>query len=160
MIGRLAIRVTSHVVAILRANGGAATVGLALLVPTLLMMLVGAVDFGLIVHEKIQLGQAARAGARYALISKPMDQADLTKIEVAILDTIDPVANPTRAVTAALFCECSGSAVACSDSTCTGGGPLDKYISVAVQEDVEILFGYPIIGKSFHLSRDTVLRLQ
>lgn len=154
------MRVTSYMVAILRANGGAATVELAILVPMLMMFLVGAVDFGLIIHQKMQIGHAARAGARLALIRKPETQADLTEIELAILDTIDPVSNPTRAVTAALFCECTGSAVACSDSICIGGGPLDKYISVAVQEDVETLFGYPIIGKSFHLKKNAILRLE
>lgn len=166
MIGKLAIRVTSYVVAILRANGGAATVELAMVIPMLMMMLVGAVDFGLVIHQKMQLAHAVRAGAQHALVSSPLnkgglDQTDLTAIETAILDGIAWDANPTRNVTAALFCECTdGSVVACGG---TGICPLDnrkhQYISVTVEEDFETLFDYPAIGKSVHLKNDATFRL-
>ena len=166
MIGKLAIRVTSHVVAIVRSNGGAAAVELTLILPMLLMMLVGAVDFGLVIHQKMQLAHAVRAGAQHALVHRPQNPADLTKIENAILDEKARYANQTRTVTAALFCQCSdGSAIACSDSgkgkaTCKGGGPKSHYISVTVQEDFETLLDYPVIGQSFRIKNDATFRVE
>ncbi len=166
MIGRLANRVTSHVVAIVRSNGGAAAIELALILPMLLMMLVGAVDFGLVIHQKMQLAHAVRAGAQHALVRTPQNSADLTEIETAILDGVAWDANQTRTVTATLFCQCTdGSAISCSDdgkdkASCTGGGPKNQYISVTVQEDFETLLDYPAIGKSFHIRNDATFRVE
>ena len=86
MIGKLANRVTSHVIAIVRSNGGAAAVELALILPMLMMLTVGAVDFGLVIHQKMQLAHAVRAGAQHALVHNPQNDGDLTKIEKAILN--------------------------------------------------------------------------
>ena len=66
MAEKLAHRVRSYVAlqvaGFRRSKGGAATVELALLIPILLMMMVGTVDFGLIINQKMKLAHAARAG--------------------------------------------------------------------------------------------------
>ncbi len=166
MIGKLANRVTSHVVAVLRSNGGAAAIELTLILPMLLLMLVGATDFGLVIHQKMQLAHAVRAGAQHAIVHNPQNDADLAKIEKAILDGTEWDANETRSVTAALFCQCSvgGSAVVC-DSTkesdsCTGSGTKNFYVSVTVQEDFETLLDYPALGQSFRIKHAATFRVE
>lgn len=57
----------------LRANRdrGAAAVEFALVLPVLLLLMCGIVDFGRALHEQIVLTQAAREGARLAALSEP-----------------------------------------------------------------------------------------
>ena len=132
----------------------------------LMMLTVGAVDFGLVIHQKMQLAHAVRAGAQHALVHNPQNDGDLTKIEKAILNGVAWDANPTRTVEVDLFCECSdGSAIACSDSgkgkaSCTGGGSKNHYISVTVEEDFETLLDYPAIGKSFSIKNDAIFQVE
>ena len=49
------------------SRGGSITVELALLAPVMAFMLVGAIDFGSYVFSKMQLQNASRAGAQYAI---------------------------------------------------------------------------------------------
>ena len=50
-------------VAALKSARGAAVIEFALLAPVLLLMVVGAIDFGTFIYQKMQLQSAARAGA-------------------------------------------------------------------------------------------------
>ncbi|MEU0885605.1 TadE/TadG family type IV pilus assembly protein [Lentzea sp. NPDC005914] len=55
------------------ANGdrGAAAVEFALVLPILLLLMCGIVDFGRALHEQVVLTQAAREGARLAALGEP-----------------------------------------------------------------------------------------
>jgi Flp pilus assembly protein TadG len=65
----------------LASERGAAAVEMALVLPVLLLVVLGMVDFGLALNAKITLNEAAREGARWAAIGQPNAQgrvADLT----------------------------------------------------------------------------------
>ena len=53
-----------------RNERGAAAVEFALVLPILLMLVFGIIDFGLMIHEKTMLANAAREGARNGAISR------------------------------------------------------------------------------------------
>ena len=68
-----------------RLDRGAAAVEMALVMPILLAMLVGIIDFSRIFNAELQLSQAAREGARLAsirpqLLTTVLDATDLTAI--------------------------------------------------------------------------------
>ena len=63
-----------------RGRRGAALVELALTLPLLLLILLGIVEFGMIMHGQVMLVQGAREGARSAAIGRPMQEVvDTTK---------------------------------------------------------------------------------
>jgi Flp pilus assembly protein TadG len=53
------------------ADGGAAAVEFALLLPVLLLIVFGIIDFGRALNAQITLTQAAREGARLAAVGQP-----------------------------------------------------------------------------------------
>ena len=54
-----------------RRDRGAAAVEMALVMPLLILMVMGIIDFGRIFNGQIQLSQAAREGARIAALGTP-----------------------------------------------------------------------------------------
>ncbi len=63
---------------------GAAAVELALVLPFLLALLFGMVDFGLAYHAKITLNQAVREGVRTMAITKNAPQAETATRNAAV----------------------------------------------------------------------------
>lgn len=55
---------------LLGAERGAAAIEFAILAPVMLLILVGAGDFGLSVHSKLQLQAAANAGLQHAIATQ------------------------------------------------------------------------------------------
>jgi Flp pilus assembly protein TadG len=53
-----------------RRDGGAVAVELALVLPVLLLVVFGVIDFGRMLNAQIQLTQAAREGARWAALGQ------------------------------------------------------------------------------------------
>ncbi len=92
----------------IRNRRGQAIVEMALILPLFLLLLIGMLEFGLILHDYITVAEAARAGARAAAVGK-----DNTAIENAVknaspgLDkakltiTITPAAQASRTVDSA-----------------------------------------------------------
>lgn len=128
-------------------RSGVSSVEFALLMPVMLAMLVGLVDWGLAIDQRIQLQTAVRAGAQYALRS-PTDTAGITAaVRAAAADRTLTVGNPV------IFCECNGGAADCS-STCDSG--LQRFLSVnATQAFVPLTPAGPT-----SVSADVTLRIQ
>jgi len=58
-----------------RSQSGEALVEFALILPILLVLSLGMLDFGRAFHAKSLVDQAAREGCRVAIVTKPLDQA-------------------------------------------------------------------------------------
>ncbi len=142
----------------LRSVSGVASLELALLLPMLVLLVVGVFDYALVIHQKTQLAHAARAGAQYALISRPAE-GDLGAVETAVNDTAPADTTGTRVINSNLWCECPatpGTAVSCTISTCDRS----VYIWVSIEEDYNAKF-YEILGISnpIHIKNEATLRL-
>ncbi len=72
-------------------NRGAATVEMAIVAPLLIFLLFAIVEFGLIVRDVIQVHEAAREGARVAVVG-----ATTTTIESRATSALSPL-DPTKA---------------------------------------------------------------
>ena len=73
------------------SRGGNVSIELALLTPIMAFMLVAAIDFGSYIYSKMQLQNASRAGAQYA-IQTDEQFVDTAAILVAIQAAADLVA--------------------------------------------------------------------
>ncbi len=106
-------------------RSGTSSLEFALLLPILLAMLVGLVDWGLAIDARIQLQSAVRAGAQYAM-RMPTDTAGITAaVRAAASDRTLTVTNPV------IWCECSGSSTSCT-SSCDAG--MQRFLSVSATQ--------------------------
>ncbi len=131
---------------------------LALLTPVLLFIIIGLIDFGGAIHERMQLTSAARAGVQFALqsVGNENDTAGILRAVSAAGELVD--ANIT--VTTFQFCGCpDGSAASCG-GTCGGGGAAGFYVSVTVAEQFKTLFTYPGISNPIALQGVAVFRVR
>lgn len=62
-----------------RSDRGAAAVEFGLLLPLILLIVLGIIDFGGMLHAQVTLTQAAREGARVAALQQTPDEAEIDK---------------------------------------------------------------------------------
>lgn len=128
-------------VSLLRRHGdrGQSLVELSIVLPVLLILLLGAVDFGRLYYASVTVTGAARNGAQYAS-ENPDDTAG---IRAAALEDAG-VLNPQPTVT-----------VSGPDSDPAGG----RYIGVRVTHTFRTLVPWPGIPSSVDISRQVVMRV-
>jgi Flp pilus assembly protein TadG len=141
---------------IIRTEDGSSMLELAILLPVFLMMIVGALDLGAAFARKMEISNAAKAGAQYSLVRKPT-QGGLGGIVTAVNDNLGTAANDSTAVDVSRWCRCDGASLACT-STCTGYQSV--YITVAIKENFETpFFSYDWIVNNFPISEETTIQL-
>ena len=111
------------------ADGGAAAVEFALILPMLILMVIGIYEMGKIVYTRSALESAARAGTQSGF-TDPSDTAAMEAAATAALTasgiTGATVAPPTQ------ICECSNSTVVnCSTGSCATG-TVRHYVTVTI----------------------------
>lgn len=89
------------------ADRGAAAVEFGLLLPLILLIVLGIIDFGGMLHAQVTLTQAAREGARVAALQQTPDEAEIdTRTKDAIVSpllkdkakvTVEPQTCPNEA---------------------------------------------------------------
>jgi len=124
----------------------------------LCFLLVGLTDFGMAYWEKIQVGNAARAGAQYAMVhgwNPPAISTSVTRATGLISIAATPA--PTQA------CGCpsasSGIIATSCGSSCTGGGAAGTYVTVNASASYSTLLPYPGIANTFALTATNTLRI-
>jgi TadE-like protein len=143
---------------LIRCVRGNISVELALVLPFLLMLVMGAYDFGRGFTEKLRLNSAARAGAQYAL-EKYNEVEDAAGVIQSARNDAEDV-NNTLTVTPRYFCTCLvGGEIACGTS-CGGGEVPMRYIEVDVSGPFELMFDYPMTSGPTTLQGHAELRLR
>jgi len=145
-----------------RADAGASTVEFAFVAGILFLLLLGVLDFGLGFWTQIQVGNAARAGAEYAVSSYSQKGFDSAGIQASILNavnlsTIQASPAPTQT------CGCptaSGIASASCTGTCAGGAAAGFYVTVRAQAAYSTIFGWPGISNPITLTAMQVVRVK
>lgn len=146
---------------------GAIAVEAALVLPVLVMLLVGAVDFGMAFVESLRLSAAARAGTQQALYD-PRGWQDATLMELTALSeyTGTAVTSADRSALSATarsraFCGCADGTELLCTSTCAGGATPAQYVEVTVTDDVTFTIDWPFIdGRTLQLARDSIVRVR
>ena len=141
-----------------RCSRAAVAVELALLTPVLMLMLLGVIDFGGAIYERMQLTSAARAGVQYA--GQSANNVNDTAGILQAVQTAGSLDAGDITITTTQFCGCAdGSAATCGD-TCGGGGSAGTYVSITVVEQYSTIFPYPGLGNPITLQGDATLRVQ
>ena len=139
-------------------ESGAAAVEFGLAATMLCFLMVGLMDFGMGYWERIQVGNAARAGAQYAM-SYGWDQTNISTAvtNATSLTSISASPAPTQA------CGCpsvsSGIVAATCGASCAGGGLAGTYVTVNATATYSPLLSYPGIASTFTLTASNTLRI-
>ena len=122
-----------------RDAAGNMAVEFALVLPAVLILLGGLLEFGSAMYASSALESAARAGAHYAF-EKGLDKPG---IEAAVKNasTFPP---EKLTVASSMSCECAGAAVSCG-AECTGGYAPFKFVTVNVSAPNSPWF--PVVDK-------------
>ena len=138
-----------------RRESGSALVEFALVSPLLLVILLGAIDFGRVSYAAMALTNAARAGAQYGAQSLATSTDYSGMQAAAIRSSSLDIAGMTAA--ASRRCECAGSAQACNGTCLT---TLRIYVMVTTAKDFFTITHLPGYPHSLSLSRSAILRVQ
>jgi Flp pilus assembly protein TadG len=136
---------------------GQSTLELALLLPTLIVMLIGIAEYGRFAYAAIEVSNAAHAGVQYGAQSH-ITAADNSGMQAAAIADAPDITVMTA--TASHFCICSnGSASTCLNTDCSGNRILE-YVQVNTTATVPPIFQYPIISKTLTLTGVATMRVE
>ncbi len=135
---------------------GTSFIETAILIPAMLLLCCGTMDFARVVYAGVEIASAARAGVQYGALT-PGNSGNTTGMtQAALADAAD--LGSTVTASASNFCTCNGATVPCS-STCSGATP-DGYVSVTANYTYSTLLPYPGLPQTVLLSRTAKMRVQ
>ena len=154
----VARRALRGVVRMRAAVEGMAAVEFALIAPTLVLFMLCTVDIGMGYYRQMQVQNAARAGAQYA-IAHGFTAGAISSAVTSATSFSGISASPAPSQ----FCGCAASTgitTATCDATCAGGAPSATYVTVSAQGTYTTLLPYPLLPTSYALTGQSTVRLQ
>lgn len=138
---------------------GNVSIEMAFLVTFLLVLVMGAYDFGRLAMEQSTVTQAARAGAQFAVL----DQANATNTVGMENAAKEEAEDPALPVNADWFCRCPGTTAkdkACG--VCADGNYAPLYVEVTVTDTFDMLFDYPGLPEqgTYTMSSTSTMRVR
>lgn len=137
-----------------RMTRGQSMVELALILPTLALLLVVVADFARVFYTSIAVANAARAGVQYGSQSL-LTAIQYTSIQQAALNDGENVSG--LSATASDFCMCNGSVVACSPPQCTQP---QTFVQVTASATFHTLLNYPGVPSSVPINYTAVMEVK
>ena len=142
---------------------GVAAVEFAVIAPVLMLLTAGVIDFSLYIGTRIELEQALRAGAQYAL----KDYTDATTIIAAVTGATDlsPVTVTYDPATNS-YCECpDGTANACPGNNaytaCASGDRPGLFVTITGSTTFDPMFtDLPGLSSNMTVTQDLTLRVR
>lgn len=137
---------------------GVAATEFALIASVLVLLLMGAIDFGAAAVHRMQISNAVRAGTQYALIRPPV-QGDVSAVREAVVDTLPASADPDRVVAVTFTCRCPSSGPIDCAEECGNGESKASFIRVSVEETHELMIDWPVLRNPLVMRQDMTLRI-
>jgi Flp pilus assembly protein TadG len=137
---------------------GAVSVEFVIFTLTLVLMLVCTLDLGTGIYRKMQVQNAAQAGAAYAVLHG----FTANSIQNAVTSATN-FAGVSASPAPNEFCGCassSGVTAATCASTCSGGSSPGTYVTVSAQATYTTLLPYPVVPNNYTLSAQSTVRIQ
>lgn len=139
-----------------RSQRGSAAIELAVVSPLLLLLIIGVLDYGRAFYTSITVANAARAGAEYGA-EGPVQSANIAgMMDFAQGDGQDA---GTLTLSARRYCECAGTAAACT-TACAGGAAPDVFVEVTATKALSMLLPYPGLPSTLSIARTATFRSQ
>ena len=139
-----------------RSDRGGAMVELAVILPVLVLLVIGVVDYGRAFYTSVTVANAARAGAEWGA------QGPEFTVNIAGMKNFaqqDGQEAGTLTLSAQRYCECAGSSWP-SCSACAGGAAPDVFIEVTASKDLTLLLPYPGLPNTVSIARKATFRSQ
>jgi len=139
-------------------TSGVAAIEFGIIVPILVLMVVATADIGMGFYFKMQVEDAAQAGAAWAI----KNGFDANAISNAVTSA---VSEPAISVSPApvQFCGCasvSGISTVTCGTTCSGGILSGTYTTVSAQMTYNTILPYGFFPSTYNLSSQSTVRLQ
>jgi Flp pilus assembly protein TadG len=137
---------------------GVAAIEFGIIVPILVLMVVAATDIGMGFYRKMQVEEAAQAGAEWA-IRNGFDASSISNAVSSATNAPGLSVSPTPVQ----FCGCAnGSAIttASCGTTCSGGAQAATYTTVSATMTYSTLLNYGFFPSSYNFSSQSTVRLQ
>jgi len=131
---------------------GAAAVEFALIIPAILAALLGIVNYGLAMYDKMELVGAARAGAQQAIF----DRTDTTAIKTAVVNSTNLGITTADVTTTESYLCADGTVVALATDTCVNSDPMQYYMTITANYTHTLL----LLGTTMNLSGSVKVRTQ
>ena len=129
-------------------------VELIVVVPFLVILAIGVMDFGRVFFTSVAVANAARAGAEWGA----WDQARATQTtNIENFAKLDGAETGGLTVTAQRVCRCAATVVGCS-SVCGGYGDARVFVEVTASKSGSFFLKYPGIPSSIVVSRKATFR--
>lgn len=140
-----------------RDDSGNSAVEFALVLPVLVFMALGAMDFGMAYSTQTGYESAARAGLEYAF----KNSSDLAGVKARITANIHDSSGLDSGYPAVTEqCECADATpVACS-ATCTGGAAPYRYVAIDIQGSYQTLYDWPFLAPSLPIQYTARMRVE
>ncbi len=143
-----------HILKYYREIGGVAAMEFALVSPVLVVLLVGTLDAGVYINDKMKVESAARSSVEYVLSSG--DESHLMEDIMSLYfqpqdetESEDMSWQSDVTVETGSVCECAdGAEVACSASCPDPGDYRRRYIEAFVTKNHDTIFPYPGLPSS------------
>lgn len=141
-----------------RYQQGVAVIEMAIVLPFLILLLLGAADFARLYNAKIKIDAASRAGVHYGsrLLANATDHAGM----VAVAQTDAALVGMTASATD--FCYCNGQppAVVCASSCSPPDTQPQRYVEVVTGYTFHTTVSYPGIPSPVNLTATSRMRVQ
>ena len=140
-------------------RGGSSFIETAILIPALLVVCCGTMDFARVVYAGIEIANAARAGVQYGALT-PGNSGDTTGMAQAAVNDAADLGLSNVTATARNFCGCNSGTgeVSCSTTSC--GTTPSGYVSVTANYTFNTLLHMPGLPQTIVLTRTAKMRAQ
>ena len=139
-------------------RAGAAVHEFALTAPLLMLIMVGAIDFGRSFYHSVTISNAAGTAAFYGAQSL-MKSGHGTEMSTLAQNDANDIGTVTT--TATRVCQCpNGTAVDCITGTCTGYGAPRVYVRCQVSRSFDTMINLPGVPDLFTIRRQVWMRVQ
>lgn len=139
-----------------RAVGGAINVEFGFVAPVLVLLVMGAIDFGRLGMRYAELESVAHAGVDYA-VQNQANAADLSSVEQAALAD---AGSSNVTVSANAYCQCAGGSPQACNVACSDGDYAPMYVTVTAQDALKLLFPYPGLSQTQEISASSDARVR
>ena len=141
-----------------RADSGTGALEFAFVAPLLIILLLGVADFGIGYWDDMEVGNAARAGAEYA-IKKGWDTTSIQNAITNATGLSGITATPAPAQTCGCPSATQGVVAQTCGVTCSSGSTPGTYVTASAQYSYRTLVPWPWISNPVTLSASTTVRI-
>ena len=140
-----------------RARSGGALVELVVVFPILLLLIIGAVDYGRAFYTSVTVANAARAGAEFGARDLALTGDTVSMKQFAQSDGQEA---GTLTLSARRYCECGPGVTNGGCTACGSGAAPDVYVEVTASKSLNMFLPYPGLPSSVLITRTATFRNQ